>query len=66
MLLDLSAAFDTDNHSILFDRMKDEIGSTGTALHCVISYSSERTISVNINGAHFLKCLLTSGLPRAL
>ena len=62
MLLDFSAAFDTINHSILFDRMKDEIGLTGTALDWVTSYFSGRTTSVNINGAHSRKCLLNCGL----
>ena len=64
VLLDLSAAFDTVNHSILFDRMEDEIGSTGTALDWVNSYFSVRTTSVNINGAHSRKCLLNYGLPQ--
>ena len=33
VLLDLSAAFDTVTHEILFDRMEHEIGITGSALN---------------------------------
>ena len=32
VLLDLSAAFDTVNHNVLFNRLECEIGITGTAL----------------------------------
>ena len=46
VLLDLSAAFDTVNHDILFDRMEKEIGLTETALKWLKSYFSGRTTSV--------------------
>ena len=35
VLLDLSAAFDTIDHSVLFDRMENIIGIEGTALKLV-------------------------------
>ena len=50
VLLDLSAAFDTVNHDILFDRMEKEIGLTGTTLEWLKSYFSGRTTSVCISG----------------
>ena len=42
VLLDLSAAFDTVNHSVLFSRMENELGLTGTALKWFTSYFSGR------------------------
>ena len=51
VLLDLSAAFDTVTHSILFDRMEFELGIKGTALMWLKSYFSGRTTnSSNRNG----------------
>ena len=38
VLLDLSAAFDTIDHSVLFDRMENIIGIEGTALNWFRSY----------------------------
>ena len=38
VLLDLSAAFDTIHHSVLFDRMENIIGIEGTALNWFRSY----------------------------
>ena len=37
-MLDLSAAFDTIDHSVLFDRMENIIGIEGTALNWFSSY----------------------------
>ena len=64
VLLDLSAAFDTITHDILFDRMENEIGLTGSALKWLKSYFSARTTSVYINGAQSAKCSLNYGLPQ--
>ena len=64
VLLDLSAAFDTVSHSILFQRMQDELGLTGTALQWIKSYFSDRTTSVCINGCHSPKSSLKYGLPQ--
>ena len=38
VLLDLSAAFDIIDHSVLFDRMENIIGIEGTALNWFRSY----------------------------
>ena len=64
VLLDLSAAFDTVSHSILFQRMQQELGIRGTALKWVKSYFSGRTTSVCINGCHSTKSSLNYGLPQ--
>ena len=43
VLLDLSAAFDTIDHSVLFYRLTHDFGITGTALKWLDSYLSHRT-----------------------
>ena len=55
VLLDLSAAFDTVTHSILFDRMEYEPGIKGTALMWLKLYFSGRTTSIFINGVQSAK-----------
>lgn len=64
VLLDLSAAFDTVNHNILFQRMNQELGISGTALQWMKSYFSGRTTSVCVNGCQSAKCALDYGLPQ--
>jgi len=43
VLLDYSAAFDTIDHSILFDRLKYSFGFTGTAFTWLQSYLTGRS-----------------------
>ena len=49
VLLDLSAAFDTVEHSILVSRMANEIGLRGLALEWYKSYFNNRTTKVCMN-----------------
>jgi hypothetical protein len=49
-LLDLSAAFDTTDHSILIHRLSSWFGISGCALSSVKSYLSNRSFYVNLTG----------------
>ena len=51
VLLDLSAAFDTLDHSILLQRFQERFGITGNALRWMTSYFHGRQQCVVINGA---------------
>lgn len=46
LLLDPSAAFDTVDHDILIDRLKDQVGVQGLAFDWFSSYLKVRTISL--------------------
>ena len=52
-LLDLSAAFDTIDHSILLQRLHRHFGISGPALRWFKLYFSDRHQSINIS-AHYL------------
>ena len=47
-LLDLSAAFDTIDHDVLFSRMESTMGITGPALEWFRSYLGDSTLRVQI------------------
>ena len=49
ILLDLSAAFDTIDHDMLFSRMESTLGITGPALEWFRSYLGDRTLRVQID-----------------
>ena len=49
VMLDLSAAFDTIDHDILFSRMENTLGITGQALAWFKSYLSGRTLRIKID-----------------
>uniref|UniRef100_A0A3B3I3H5 Reverse transcriptase domain-containing protein n=1 Tax=Oryzias latipes TaxID=8090 RepID=A0A3B3I3H5_ORYLA len=64
VLLDLSAAFDTIDHSILLHRLEQDIGIRGSAPKWLKSYLSDGCQFVNING-HSSQCTRVNyGVPQ--
>ena len=51
VLLDLSAAFDTIDHSILLNRLKQNFGINGTALSWFKSYLTNRKLRIHVDGS---------------
>jgi len=64
VLLDLSAAFDTLDHTILLDRLHTLIGITGSALDWLKSYLSGRRQYVKINESSSEHHDLSIGVPQ--
>ena len=64
VLLDLSAAFDTINHSVLLKRLEERVGVGGTALKWFKSYLSDRYQRVLIKGVSSSKFKLSTGVPQ--
>jgi len=64
VLLDLSAAFDTVDHSILCNRLTTDFGITGTVLDWLQSYLSNRCQRVMIDGTLSDVFQLNHGLPQ--
>ena len=62
--IDLSAAFDLVNHSILLERLDTYDGISDTALECFRSYLSGRTQRVLINGVYSKEKMLDDGVPQ--
>ena len=62
--LDLSAAFDTIDHYILFQRFEHDFGIKGTALDWFKSYMSGRTFHVSLYGAKSDAHTLNYGIPQ--
>ncbi len=52
-LLDLSAAFDTIDHSILIERLSSWFGQNGTVLSWIQSYLTLRLFKVILNGTEY-------------
>ena len=63
-LLDLSAAFDTIDHSILFQRLEHSFGISGTTLAWFKSYISDRTQCVSVNRLKSSPTPLLYGVPQ--
>ena len=64
LLLDLSAAFDAVDRSILLKRLKDRFGVSGLVLQWIKSYLHERCRRVVINGYSSAAVSLEFGCPR--
>ena len=64
VLLDLSAAFDTFDQSILLHRLESIFGITGTVLDWIRSYLTGRSQTVVIGDTKLEPILLTFGVPR--
>ena len=64
ILLDLSAAFDTINHTKLLNRFSQYYGVNGEALSWVRSYLDGRTQSVKVNGYESDTRPLKTGVPQ--
>jgi len=64
VMLDLSSAFDTIDHSVLLSRLKSTIGLSGKALDWFISYLSNRMQSILINGTRSRLWELLFGVPQ--
>ena len=63
-LLDLSAAFDTIDHSFLIERLEKTFGLGGTVLDWFVSYLTNRTQCVLIEGELSMTHNLTFGVPQ--
>ena len=63
VLLDLSAAFDTNDHDNLFYILEKYVGIGGSALRLIRSYFSDRTQRVQIDGMSDFASLLC-GVPQ--
>ncbi len=65
VLIDVSAAFDTIDHNILFNRLETKFGITGRALEWHRSYLSTRKQCVFLNGSvRSEECILKYGIPQ--
>ena len=64
VLLDLSAAFDTVDHTILIQRLQQRLGITGVALQWFTSYLTNRTQQVTIDSCLSDTVCLLWGVPQ--
>ena len=64
LLLDLSAAFDTVDHSILLSRLSSRFGIKGTVLAWLRSYLTSRKQFVDVNKCKSSQSLLERGVPQ--
>uniref|UniRef100_A0A669CQX3 Reverse transcriptase domain-containing protein n=1 Tax=Oreochromis niloticus TaxID=8128 RepID=A0A669CQX3_ORENI len=64
VMLDLTSAFDTVDHSIMINRLKDLFGITGVVLKWFMSYLSERSFTVCMNHVLSETSVLPSGVPQ--
>ena len=64
VLLDLSAAFSTIDHTILLDRLHHTFGIYSSALSLLQSCLTDRFQTIKINNASSLPAKLTCGVPQ--
>uniref|UniRef100_A0A8C6KL48 Reverse transcriptase domain-containing protein n=1 Tax=Nothobranchius furzeri TaxID=105023 RepID=A0A8C6KL48_NOTFU len=64
VLLDLTAAFDTVDHHLLLERLRDWVGLSGSALEWFSSYLSEISFSVAVSKFRSSTTSLTHGVPQ--
>ncbi len=64
MMLDLTAAFDTLDHAILIERLRDYVGIKGVALKWFSSYLQDRTCLVKIGNHVSSSASITWGVPQ--
>ena len=64
VLLNLSAAFDTIDHSILIDRLENWVGVTGSALEWFRSYLCDRSFTVAAGNVSSSPADITCGVPQ--
>uniref|UniRef100_A0A671W1X3 Reverse transcriptase domain-containing protein n=1 Tax=Sparus aurata TaxID=8175 RepID=A0A671W1X3_SPAAU len=64
ILLDLTTAFDTINHTILLSRLESSLSITGTALSWLKSYLTDRQQFIHINKCASSTVPLSQGIPQ--
>ncbi|CAB3985662.1 RNA-directed DNA polymerase from transposon X-element [Paramuricea clavata] len=64
VLLDLSAAFDTVDHTILLNRLRSSFGITGCVLTWLKSYLENRSQCISINGGESRSFEMKYGVPQ--
>ena len=64
VLLDLSAAFDTIDLSILLNRLKYNLGINGSALSWFESYLTNRILRIHVDGSISEEFTLNYGVPQ--
>ena len=64
VMLDMSAAFDTIEHSTLLDRLRSRIGLRDAALQWFASYHDQRTQAVKIENSTSEPVILRFGAPQ--
>jgi len=64
VLLDFSVAFDTVDHQILLDRLKDHFGITGIPLNWIKSYLSDRSQCVMVSSSRSNSNNLDCNVPQ--
>ena len=64
LLLDLTAAFDIIDHTILLQRLEHWVGLSGTALSWFSSYLSDRSYFVSLDGFESDRHDISSGIPQ--